>query len=438
LVLPNQGKTARIDGFAVLENMSGHDWVGVDLAVASGNPVTFRQALYEAYFVTRPEVPVEVFGRFLPPVDVGAVPSVVASEPEAYSRFFRAAPMGLSADESAVAEAPASSSIATEGATSVVFRFPEPVDLARGEAMLAPIISRELPAERVSVFRRDVDKTNPTASVRLLNDSETGLPPGALAIYEQQAADGQLEFVGDAQLGALPVGQDRLLGYAADLDVRVDHEEQFAQNITGAKIDRGVLVVRRVERRRTTYRIVGPMDEERTVIIEHPRIAGFDLKVGIEAGVLGDTPTHHRISRTVTAGQTVAMDVALERPIEQRYVIGSIGATELGVLMASTEIPEAVRVALTRVAELQRTVADRDQALKALETERQQIVTDQERLRKNLEASPAGSDLRTRYLEALASAEDRIVALDQQLVVARESVTTAKEELAGFIASLVL
>ena len=43
--------------------------------MSSGSPVTFRQALYEAYYVARPEVPVEVFGRVLPPPpEVARVP----------------------------------------------------------------------------------------------------------------------------------------------------------------------------------------------------------------------------------------------------------------------------------------------------------------------------------------------------------------------------
>ncbi|MBK3801862.1 hypothetical protein GAY33_22060, partial [Azospirillum brasilense] len=68
-----EGGTGDLQGWAVLENLSGDDWKGVELSVASGNPVTFRQALYSAYFVNRPEVPVEVLGRVLPPPDEGSV-----------------------------------------------------------------------------------------------------------------------------------------------------------------------------------------------------------------------------------------------------------------------------------------------------------------------------------------------------------------------------
>lgn len=68
--------TARLQGWAVLENFSGQAWHDVALTLLSGNPVTFRQALYESYYVPRPTVPVESGGRVLPPPDTGTVGAV--------------------------------------------------------------------------------------------------------------------------------------------------------------------------------------------------------------------------------------------------------------------------------------------------------------------------------------------------------------------------
>ncbi|HVK64597.1 MAG TPA: DUF4139 domain-containing protein, partial [Polyangium sp.] len=334
LVVPKSSGEAKLEGWALLENMSGQDWNRIELSVASGNPVTLRQAVYDSYFVTRPEVPVEVLGRRLPPVDVGAVPEAELAE-EANGgggggrimRGFMAAPSAADAlmhsARSAAEEAmPEPSPIADpmEGATQVVFRFPDPVDLPRGQSLLVPIVSESIPVERVSWYRYDVDARNPLASVRLTNNTETGLPPGILSIYENAQANEPTSFVGDARLGALPAGEDRLVSYAVDLDMRVNREEKFAQVVTGAKIARGVLEVRRVERRTTTYKIKGAADEARVLIVEHPRIQGFTLTAPTE-GVIGATDTHDRIRREVPAGQTVTLEAVLERPIEQSIVI---------------------------------------------------------------------------------------------------------------------
>jgi hypothetical protein len=74
IALPAAGEDkGLVQGFAHIENLSGQDWRAVELTLVSGNPVTFHQALYEAYFVARPEIPVEVAGRVLPRLDEGAV-----------------------------------------------------------------------------------------------------------------------------------------------------------------------------------------------------------------------------------------------------------------------------------------------------------------------------------------------------------------------------
>ncbi|HVK68603.1 MAG TPA: hypothetical protein VM694_29290, partial [Polyangium sp.] len=162
---------------------------------------------------------------------------------------------------------------------------------------------------------------------------------------------------------------------------------------------------------------------------------GFTLTAPTE-GVIGATDTHDRIRREVPAGQTVTLEAVLERPIEQSIVIGSITAQELGVLLASTEMSAEVRAALEHVAELQRTLASREEALALLRTERQTLVSDQDRLRRNLASSPQGSDLHTRYLAALASTEDRIGEIDRTIDTAEAAVRVAREELADYIANL--
>src|SRR6266478_1798332 len=73
-----EARTARLQGWAVLENFSGRAWQDVELTLLSGNPVTFRQALYESYYVPRPTVPVESGSHILPPPDSGTVGTVAA------------------------------------------------------------------------------------------------------------------------------------------------------------------------------------------------------------------------------------------------------------------------------------------------------------------------------------------------------------------------
>ncbi|MGO9809067.1 MAG: hypothetical protein ACLPKH_20470, partial [Rhodomicrobium sp.] len=66
LVLPKEGGSARLQGWGVLENLTGGDWKDVELTLVSGNPVALKQPLYSAVFVDRPEIPVQASSRIVP------------------------------------------------------------------------------------------------------------------------------------------------------------------------------------------------------------------------------------------------------------------------------------------------------------------------------------------------------------------------------------
>ncbi len=203
-------KKAALQGWAVVENQSGADWKDVDLTLVSGNPVTFTQALYDSYYVQRPEIPVEVVGRVLPRLDSGAV-SIAAPAPApleghgaasgapSFAGFgggpgmFSAAP-AMPAASIAPPLARVAPAQGTEEATQVVFHMPSPVSVGDGQEALLPVIDRDIPVERVSLYQPDVDARHPIASVELTNDGDTGLPPGVMTTYER-GADGVVTYL---------------------------------------------------------------------------------------------------------------------------------------------------------------------------------------------------------------------------------------------------
>ena len=69
LVLPKDGSNARLQGWAVLENLTGGNWQDIELVLVSGNPVALRQPLYTAFFADRPEIPVVAATRIVPRTD---------------------------------------------------------------------------------------------------------------------------------------------------------------------------------------------------------------------------------------------------------------------------------------------------------------------------------------------------------------------------------
>ncbi|KYF61199.1 hypothetical protein BE11_02490 [Sorangium cellulosum] len=433
LTVPADGraKTAALSGWAIVENQSGGDWKDIDFTLVSGDPVTFRQALYEIYYVDRPEVPVDVAERVLPRIDEGA--SALAARAARLPRYR----MGAAREEATAPAGPAPMPVPEreEAATQVVFHFPAPLTLASGQTALLPIIERQIPAERLWLYQPEASARSPLASVRLRNDGDASLPPGAMTVYER-SDQGVVTYVGDARLAPLPPGESRLVSFAVDRKVRIDREERSEEVLSRARIEGGMLEIVRTARRVTEYTIVGAAREPRVVVIEHPRLAGWELA---EPGEGVETSRdRYRIRREVAAGETARLTVALEQPISHTVALTSLSSEQIQVYLSSREIPEAVRAVFARLAELRAAVADRQRALSALESEIARLRDEQERVRQNLKVVPAGSALQERYLRALSEQEDRIAAVSAKLSGAREAVASAERALAEYVRGLSL
>ncbi|MGM0422580.1 MAG: DUF4139 domain-containing protein [Pseudomonadota bacterium] len=178
-VLPgSEAEDGHLQGWAVIENMTGGDWRDVQLTLTSGNPVTMQQALYPAYYVSRPEIPVEVFGRVMPRQDTGAMDLAAREAPSELKQMGRQKTIGRDAyaDDGMAAEsmampqsaaAPVSSRAnltqaqqvaqSSEATAQIVFNFPGRFDLESGKTMMLPFIDREIDMETVALYQPDVE-----------------------------------------------------------------------------------------------------------------------------------------------------------------------------------------------------------------------------------------------------------------------------------------
>jgi hypothetical protein len=446
----------RLEGWAILENMSAEDWNGVELTLVSGNPVTFRQSLYSAYYVNRPEVPVAVIGRLLPRADKGSVQAITMGNEKARdSRRGR-----RSLQKSSVAEisrsmeaaadmmkeapqAPSSTArparlgaIAQDAATQIVFRLPRPVSVKTGHSLSVRFLNREIAAERVSLFQPDTHARHPLASVRLKNDAKTGLPPGALTFYET-GANGGLTYMGDAQLNTLPVGETRILSYALDNKTTIDRETSSRQSILKGKISKGLLEVTRLSRMVTSYRIKLSAPEGRKLIIEQRRQAGWKITKP-EADTVSLTPRHYRIPHQLEAASSGTLEVVVERPHSRSYRLTSLSLADALVYAGTQGFDPPMRKAFETLATLKRDIDEKEKTLNRLEAERKRWANDQARIRSNLSKVPRNSDIHRRYLKRLSDHEKKIENTMGRLDGARLALDKAKTALSDFIQKLEL
>ncbi|WP_289294879.1 DUF4139 domain-containing protein [uncultured Reyranella sp.] len=449
LTLGADPATARsaLQGWAIVENMSGQDWKDVELTLVSGRPVAFHQALYNAYYVTRSEVPVEIAGRLMPGIDRGGVaadqkranapPPMPAPAPYRAQQERSVASPAMAPPPPPPSEmaAAAEQIEASDAATQVIFRFPRAVSVENGRTLSIPIVDRQVPAQRLALYQADAAARNPLAAIRLTNDGESGLPPGIITLYERDKG-GSVSYVGDARLSGFPVGETRLLAYALDEKITIERDVAQAERVASGTIANGALRLSRVIRQTTVYRVRGPAKEPRQLVVVQRRLPGWTLTKP-EAKDVELSEGNYRIPFQLPGGdQTQTFEVVQEQTQQQEIRLVESAAEQIRVYAQAREFDAKTREALTRVLQLQQTVAEAQRKVTQVDAERQAIVQEQARLRENLARVPANSDLQRRYLVTLDKQETDLEALAKRRAEADKTVEEARAALRTYVSQL--
>jgi hypothetical protein len=448
LVLPKDGGRARLQGWAVVENLTGGDWQNVELVLASGNPVALRQPLYTALFPERIEVPVTTAARILPRSDdtqempaptrrkkAQASKSIAVPAP---AMEMRSGIARLRADPSNEEEKPSpdplGAAITTaevdDASTQLLYRFPAKVSLSTGHTMMVPFVDREIAASRIWLYQPETSARRPLSAVRLSNDGDAGLPPGIVTAYDT-IGSADMNFAGDAQLPLLPKGAVRFLTFALDAKTDIRREDEGIVRTVLGKAAGGSLTLSVRSRRTVAYEITAPADEDREIVAEEDRESGWIALPS--SGKVEETPTRFRTTIIAPRGKTTKASLVLEKADSQTIVLTTLAPQEMlahvsNLKNESAALKEAIARLGAIVSEIGKAKAQRTQ----LETERKKIVDDQERIRRNLQSAGAGSDLGRRYLDTLKSQEGRlaeIVSLDSALEKTLATQRQAAEEI---------
>lgn len=475
LVMPEGSDKAFLQGWAILENTTGIDWDQVNVTILSGAPVTYRQSLYESYYLGRPELPVKVMNRVMPRVDTGTLGSVAEADGYADKKVmekeFRraeAAPMmkamgaNMAMADSAVAMesmayggappmpamaaapmemAQATMAVAQDAATQMVFTFPEPVTLTAGNSLMVPFISREIPAERIWLYQPETSQGHPLAAVEMDNSGETGLPPGILTLYEQTGAQKATLHVGDAEMPMVPKGESRFISYALDTKTKISQQTQEDRKLGLLTISKGMLNQKVLWRNTTKYTIKAPAEEDRTIVIEHAKRPGWELvKPQGLAGEPEITDTHYRAKVDVKKGETVNIELTLQR--DDTEVIALVGMQpydiETRLAISGKDLKPEIRKALEKLRSLQNEVFSAQTEISAIQNQRESIFEDQERLRENLKTVATNNDLGKRYLKELNDQEDSLAKLKKEEAAAQQRLVQAQRNVAEYVGGLEL
>lgn len=422
-----------LQGWAHVENQLDEDWDNVSLTLVSGRPISFIQNLYDPIYVKRPEVKQELHESVVPPEhrDRPAQAARLRAPAERAVEMAFAAPAAADTwgDFEPSDLRPQVSSAETGELFS--YRIEEPVSVMRQQSAMIPVVNTVIEGDALSIYNAAVHPRHPMNGLEIRNTSDLQLMAGPVTVVDEGV------YAGDARLPHTQAGETRLLSYAIDLacDVSVDPTKaRGADEIASLKIANGVLTLRREMIRSAGYMANNQRDRERTLIIEHPVQSGWEL---IEpAAAFERTPEHYRFRVVMPAKGTAERAVTEKRLISQTISISSLRADQIELYLRARNISKPVQAALNRILALQadlteqrKAISDTDQSLATLER-------DQERTRKNMEASARPSDTYTTFERRLLEQDREIQRLRQARDALAAAVREKEADLQSFIMDL--
>lgn len=460
LLIPDDAEAAAVkgtmplQGWAIVENTTDADWRDVRLSLVSGRPVSFRMDLSAPLYLARPEVPVPTVPGAMPREFAGGVgaglplelssPSAAAPAPmvlearresaqkarargraEAAAGFADAAENSAPRDLSAadlLAASPAS--IATAGESGEVFFYEvdTPVTIERRRSAMIPFLSSPVAARRVSILSAS-DPLHPMRGVELTNSSSLQLLPGPLAVYDGAA------YTGDAQIGQIPPGDKRLLAYALDLDLTVQAQSDQPAEVTRLRIVSGLIEQTSRTVARTTYTLASrDQRRPRTIIIEQPRLPGYELAE--PAKPLETTQDLYRFETTLPPGQTGTFTIRQERTDKTNLALTSLDLPTLLRYEQQGKASPAVVAAFQKLAALQTTLAGAERDLASLDEQLTRAGQEQERISRTMGPLPQNSEVYQTYLKDLGELNTSSKALRARRPAAAAAVDTARRDLA--------
>jgi hypothetical protein len=443
------GTPPRIQGWAIVDNDSDTDWEQVELSLVSGRPVSFIQHLYVPYHVYRPVVPLAIAGTAQSRTYDGALAySADGEQPRAAQT--QAAPMPRTAngavqmqkamEEESVVVRPSGAaglegqSWAASGLASAQgadigdqfqFTLNRPVTIRRRESAMLPLIESPVEARKVLVFQGGFAPTSgtvhPAIGAELVNKTGMRLPAGPITIYDGGA------YAGDALIGFFPEQEKRLISYGDDLTVQGAVSITNSRIVSAVTVAQGVMTISRRQIFETVYTLRNSAVEAKSLIIEHRVTAGTTLAE--PAAASERTAEVYRFESTLPpvsrASGTFTFTVKEERPVSEQITLARLNIDSFLSYAANGEIPATVRASLERAVELKRQADAAQSALSELETRRGRLVSEQDRIRRNLEAAGNQSPQGQEYLRRLQEQDKELDALAVQIAAADGRVKSA-------------
>lgn len=463
------GKGVQLQGWAIVDNVSGEDWKDIDLTLVVGSPLSFKYNLHTPHNVQRPDLSSRMpqVADAPPEPDVGVEespqPSLSAgamddeAQPSGGAYGGRPAKKGMarppapapkmataersraadsgSREQQAQAEQEARREASIRSAQAMVqgkevgalytYQATTPVTVPDRSAALINIVSRKVEGQDVFLFREPTSGQAPFRAVLLRNGKESSLESGPITLYVEGT------FAGEGFIGRIGKDETAFIPYA--------RESGFALDMKWLSKVEELHLVRIVDGRVT---VQGKQVHTRTVTLQSSRDkdAVAYVKLPLTPGTtLVDPPKD-----LVRAGKEVYLPVAV--PAKQKAEAKLVETTPVEFIEAGLtgpvldafryylqghKVEDAVTGPIRELLALQDQIAAIDRDSHSLAQQREILERDSQRIQGNLDSLPQGAvaqKLRSELVAQLDSTGRKLAEVAKRMVENQVKLAAAQEK----------
>jgi hypothetical protein len=315
------------------------------------------------------------------------------------------------------------------------YKLKDRVTIRKNQSAMVPIVQSEIRAEKVSLWTAGRNYGHPLRGVWLSNTSGETLDGGNFSVIDDEI------FAGQGLLDPIKPDERRLLSYATDLGMIVRAEGSASPlRYTRVLIGHGAMVRIGEEREKMVYTVRNEDTAPRTLIVEYPFRAGWNLSKETMHPE-ETTASAYRFRVAIGAKQSTTLEISESHPLQTQVELSNITSDEVAVLLKDGEINSDVEQALRKILDQKARVAQLNDEAESRDSTITSIYDDQQRLRENLKALKGSAEekaLTQRYTQQLSDQETRLEKLRNEKEDFEKKSEAAQGELDKMIGDLAM
>ncbi len=389
LILDATGQPV-LEGWAIVDNTTGEDWINVKMSLVSGKPISFISQLYQPRYVQRQTADLPELAALAPIVHSGAIDDLketvnvqamagaVAMEPAAPRAKSQISSNFLSAPAPPPPPAPtpfANTATGREAADLFEYSIPSAVTVKKNESAMLPFLQQKVGARKLIIYS-DRHSQNPLNAAEITNSTRMTLDGGPITVY-----DGGV-YAGEALMETLKAADKRLISYGVDLGTRITTAfDSKGETVVEVHVNRGMLSAKMSRLETTTYSARNVDAKAKTLIIEQPVVGQYTV---VSPKAVETTATAWRFQLDLPANAPAKLPVVLERVYDQTYSLSSLTPDRIVYWSQNKTVSDSARRQLEQLRDLKNQLAQVGAEMTANENEVAGVTSDEDRARQNI------------------------------------------------------